>query len=72
MRHKGKRAIARVIGVLLKLGGVLAIIAGLMTIALANMDMDPRESIIEGTLTTCVGLLMVYFGSKIAKRAKRM
>ncbi len=61
-----------VLGALLKLGGVLAIIAGLMAIALSNMDGDPREGIIWGTLTTCIGLLMLYCGSKITKRAKRI
>ena len=71
MRHQGKRTLALALGTLLKVGGVLATIAGLLTIALANMDVDPRESIVEGTVITCIGLLMVYFGYKIAKRAKR-
>jgi hypothetical protein len=71
VRHQGKRAVAWTLGTLLKLGGVLAIIAGLMTIALANMDGDPREGVISGTVITFVGLLMVYFGIKISKKAKR-
>jgi len=41
LRHQGKRTVAWALGALLKLGGGLAIIAGLLTIALANIDTLP-------------------------------
>ena len=70
--HRGKRAGGRALGALLKLLGVLAVIAGLLTIALANMDINPRESIVWGMVYLCIGLLMIHFGNKIVKKTKRV
>lgn len=55
---------------LLKLGGVLAILLGLLEIALSNMDGTPIPELISGTVTIGVGLVLLYFGIKIAKIAK--
>ena len=56
LRHRWKRAAARGLGTLLKVGGVLAVLAGLLMIALSNMDGAPFPDLVWGTVTTCVGL----------------
>ena len=55
MRHRGRRkAAARTIGVLLKGVGIVVTILGLLTFALANMDVDPGSSMFWGVVMTCL------------------
>lgn len=68
---QGMRVLAWVIGTLLKVAGILAILGGLLQIALSNMDGNPWPDLFWGTVTTIVGLVMLYAGFKIAKRARR-
>jgi hypothetical protein len=67
-----ERAILWTLGSILKIGGILGILAGLLGIALSNMDGDPMPDIVSGGITVCVGLVMVYFGHKMATKAKSL
>jgi uncharacterized membrane protein HdeD (DUF308 family) len=70
-RHHGKQAVARTTAWLLKVVGAFGIIYGLLTFALANMDVNPWDSMFSGSLLIFLGLLMLYFGHKIAKKTKK-
>jgi hypothetical protein len=71
LRHRGRRDVLRIIGALLKAGGILVTICGLLTFALANMDVHPISSMFWGVLMTCLGLLMLFAGHNVAKQANR-
>ncbi len=71
-RHRTKRAVVWALGTLLKVTGVFVILAGLLTIALSNMDGTPLHDLIWGTILTCAGLVIVYAGFNLAKKAKQI